>query len=158
MSKLRYIASLLLVAAPALTVFAFPRSGGAEEVAVVLRSGSVPIGSLGHPLGAYLTIDGARLDGPKRGVSTLLAEAVNGERLAQPVVIWVDNVDLPAGQRCRIKGYETARMIGMPPARIAAEREQGRDAPEPQAAWQVNLYFVALSVVTPPGLAIRKLP
>jgi hypothetical protein len=124
----------------------------------VLHTGDVPIGSLGHPLGDYLTIEGLRLDGPKAGASTFRAEAVNGQKLPEPIGIWIDNLDLPGGERCKIKGYETVRMIGKAPARCEAEKEEGRPTRLPQAAWQVQLYFVALRVIAPEGLRIRERP
>jgi hypothetical protein len=127
----------------------------AEDKPLVLHSGRVPIGSLGHPLGSYLTVEGVRLDAPKTGVSTLRIDAINGQKLGMPVDIWIDNLDLPKEKRCKIKGYETMRMIGKPPAESDAEEEQGKPAPQPQAAWQVQLYFVALSVVEPKDLRPR---
>ena len=122
--------------------------------APVLRTGVVPIGSLGLPLGAYVTIDGVRLDGGKVGTSTHRVDAVNGRKLPEPAAIWVDNLKLPKDTRCKLKGYESARMIGKPPAKFAAAKENGKDEPAPQAAWQVQLYFVALSVVEPQGLQV----
>jgi uncharacterized protein (TIGR03067 family) len=138
------------------------QQGGPEKESAgkrpVLRTGDVPLGSLGHPLGDYLTIEGARLDAGKTGVSTLRVDTVNGRKLPEPVAIWVDNLDLPKDKRCKLKGYETARMIGKAPARCDAEEEEGRPAPVPQAVWQVQLYFVALRVIEPEGLRIRLRP
>jgi hypothetical protein len=121
----------------------------------ILHTGDVPIGSLGHTLGTYLTIEGIRVDAGKTGTSTVQVDTVNGRKLSTHVHIWVDNLDLPKDKRCKIKGYETARMIGKAPAEFAAAEEKGQEAPGPQAEWQVQLYFIALSVLEPEGLRIR---
>ncbi len=139
-------------------VVARPKGAARTEKPPVLRTGAVPVGSLGHPLGSYLTVEGVRLDAVKTGVSTLRVDTVNGRKLPEPVRILVDNLDLPKDKRCKIKGYESARMIGKPPAVSDAEEEQGKPALEPQAAWQVQLYFVALRVLKPQGLRIRGRP
>jgi hypothetical protein len=76
------------------------------DVGPELRTGDCPIGSLGFPIGTYLTLEGKRGDGIKTGVQTLLVDTINGKRLNNPVGIWIDNVDLPPKFRCRLKGYE----------------------------------------------------
>lgn len=91
----------------------------------------------------------------KTGGRTLRVDTVNGARLAQPVAIWVENMDaLPNDTRCVLKGYETLRMVGAPPAYFAAAKEAGREATSPQLMWQVDLYFMATSAVSPGGLKI----
>ncbi len=129
---------------------------GAASAPPILHAGDVPLGSLGHPVGSYLTIEGIRLEGFKTGVSTLRVDTVNGQKLKEPVAIWIDNLDLPRARRCKIKGYETLRMIGKPPAEVKAAEEAGGEAGLPQAGWQVQLYFVSLSVVEPGCLQIRR--
>jgi hypothetical protein len=47
-------------------------------------------------------------------------------------------------------------MIGTPPAVFAAAKEQGREVDGSQAVWQWSPYFVALIVVEPKGLELRK--
>jgi hypothetical protein len=121
-----------------------------------LRTGVVPIGSLGEPLGSYLEIEGIRVEGPKAGVGTLRVGTVNGRRLREPTPIWVENVDLPEARRCVLKGYEDCRMIGQPPALEEAAQESGKDVGRPQAVWQMQMFFVATSVVSPDGLRIRE--
>ncbi len=121
-----------------------------------LRTGIVPIGSLGEPLGAYLKIEGTRVEGFKAGVRTLWVDTVNRKRLRQPVPIWVDNVALPEAERCVLKGYEDCRMIGQPPALEEAARESGKVIGQPQAGWQMQMFFVATSVVSPDGLRISE--
>src|SRR5207237_636136 len=93
-----------------------------------------PGGLLGHPLGSYLTVEGVRAEQGKVGVRTLLVDSINGRRLPKPVALWVENLDLPPQQRCTLKGYETGRMIGTPPAVFEAAREQGTAVGAPQAA------------------------
>jgi hypothetical protein len=105
-----------------------------------------------------VTVEGVRVEAGKVGASTLRVDTVNGRKLPTPVRIWVDNLDLPKGKRCWLKGHESARMIGKPPAEFDAAEEEGKEAPAPQASWQVQLYFVALRGLQPEGLRIRKVP
>lgn len=121
-----------------------------------LRSGIVPVGSLGQPLGRYLRIEGVRGEGFKAGVSTLLVDTVDGQKLREPVPIWVENVDLPGLQRCVLKGHENCRMIGLPPAVEEAARESGEEVSLPQAKWQMQMYFVAASIVSPKEIRVRQ--
>jgi hypothetical protein len=90
---------------------------------IELRSGIVPTGSLGQPLGRYLTIEGLRVEEGRVGVGTLLVDTVNDQKLREPVIISIENVDLPEAKRCVLKGYENCRMIGLPPAVVEAARE-----------------------------------
>ena len=125
----------------------------------VLEFGVVPIGWLGYPLGTYLTIEGQREegDGPKMGRGRLLVDTINGKKLDKPAAIGIDHLKtLPGGVRCVIKGYENMRMIGAPPASEQAAKEAGKPFIPPQAGWQAQCYFVALSVVAPKNLKISK--
>jgi hypothetical protein len=124
----------------------------------VLRNGEVPFGSLGHPLGSYLTIEGVRVEKGKVGIRTLLVDTVNGKKLEKPVVIWIDNADLPPTFHCAIKGYEMVGMIGTPPAVMQAESDAGREVKLPQAVWQAHLYFVALSDVALSNAVLKEDP
>lgn len=115
-----------------------------EELAVSARSNASSIqGRLGHPLGTYLTIEGMRSEHGKTGVRTLAVETVNGKSLPEPVGIWIENVaELPEGTRVVLKGYESGRMIGIPPEVMAKEpRVNGS-----QASWQFQTYFLVTSV------------
>ena len=123
---------------------------------IELRNSIVPTGSLGQPLGRYLTIAGLRVEEGKVGVRTLRVDTVNGQKLREPVFIWIENVDLPEGGRCVLKGYENCRMIGLPPAVVEAARESGKRVRLPQAGWQMQMFFVATSVVSPNGLRIKE--
>jgi hypothetical protein len=126
--------------------------------APTLKNGVVPFGSLGHAIGTYLTVEGVPETRGKVGKRTLAIDTVNGQKLAEPVVIWVDNLDLPAGRRCVLKGYESTRMIGAPPAQEQYDRERGRQVELRQSLWQVQMYFVALAVVAPEDLKIQEGP
>jgi hypothetical protein len=117
----------------------------------------VPIGSLGYPLGTYVTIEGVQNRVFKTG--PLHVDRINGRKLPQPVDITIANLVLPEDVRCVLKGYETATMIGQPPAIEAAAKEAGREPPDgPQAGWQVYLEFVPLSVVAPQSLHLPERP
>jgi hypothetical protein len=122
---------------------------------IELRNGIVPTGSLGQLLGRYLTIEGLRVEEGRVGVNTLLVDTVNGQKLPEPVPIWIENVDLPEAERCVVKGYENCHMIGLPPAVVEAARESGKRVRLPQAGWQMKMFFVATSVVSPNELRIR---
>jgi len=127
--------------------------------APVLDVGIVPIGRLGFPIGSYLTIEGRRAEGFKTGVSTLLLDSINGKRPNSPLEIWIDNVVLPPPEfRCTLKGYEMVRMIGTPPAVEQAAKEAGKEITYPQAAWQVFVYFVALSDVMLKDTVLKSNP
>jgi hypothetical protein len=122
-----------------------------------LRNGEMPIGSLGAPLGDYLTIEGTRAPkDDKNDACTLRVDTVNGKKLASPVDIWIDNIeDLPERGRCILKGYETVRTVGIPPAVEEAAKEKGQDIAAPQR-WSILLYFVPTSVVSPETLKLRE--
>src|SRR5437764_4816354 len=81
-----------------------PRPGSAKVEAAGPRQ---PGGLLGRQLGAYLTVEGVQAEGGKVGTRTLLVDTIGGKRLDKPVPVWVHNLDLPAKQRCVLKGYES---------------------------------------------------
>jgi hypothetical protein len=97
-------------------------------------------GRLGHPLGAYLSVEGVPETRGKVGTSTLLVDTVDGRRIEPPVSVWVDNVTFAQGSRAVLKGYESGRYIGMP---IEVTRATGM---APQAGWQFQRYFIATSI------------
>ena len=80
-----------------------------------LRTGDIPIGSLGYRLGDYLTVEGTRAEGAKVGIQTLLVDTVNGKKLRKQIAIEVANVrELPKGTRIALNGYETvSEFIGV---------------------------------------------
>lgn len=108
---------------------------------------TVPMGLLGHRIGTYLEIEGTRLERGKVGHQTLLVDRVGNSRLDRPVGIWIENLPLPTGVRCVVRGYETGRWIGLPP-----EVERAESMPPRQAGWQFQRFFVPTSVLAPPSL------
>lgn len=124
---------------------------------IVLENGIVPTGSLGFPLGHLLRIEGTEIhEALGHGCCTLRVDTVNGKAVADPIDIWVENIEcLPEKGRIVIRGYEMCRMIGDPPAVIVLAREAGRTIPPRQAGWQMQMIFVPLLVEAPKNLKIR---
>jgi len=108
------------------------------------REVEAPVGLLGYRIGTYLTIEGVRAEQGKVGVHTLLVEKVGDHTFPKPIAVWVENADLPKGERCIIKGYETGGWIGVPPQVLEATKQ-----PPPQAKWQFHFVFMATSVEQP---------
>jgi hypothetical protein len=109
-----------------------------------------PMGNLGYRVGTYLQVEGVREEHGKVGTGTLRVDTINGEKIATPVSIWIENVKgsgLPSSKRCVVRGYESARMIGLPDDVAKAE-----NLPIPQAMWQMARYFIITSVVEPKEL------
>lgn len=136
------------------------QSGTTESQSSITSSNQPSAGQppafLGHPLGAYLAIEGVRAESGKVGVRTLLVDTVNGKKLDRPVGVWIENVAaLPKDRRCILRGYESGKMIGTPPAKIQAAKEAGREIKLPQAGWQFFHYFVVISVDEPQDLKIK---
>jgi hypothetical protein len=132
-----------------------------DDKAPVLSGRRVPIGSLGHRLGDYLTIEGTTTNGGAAKVGDyLMVTKVNGKELDKPEGINIsgfNTVDLPDDARCVLKGYEDVRMVGQPPALFAAAREAGKPAPLRHAAlWHLGHEFHVLSVVEPKDVAKPK--
>jgi hypothetical protein len=109
-----------------------------------------PVGCLGYPIGSYLTIEGVREEKDKGGIQTLLVDTISGYKLEEPVGIWIENVELPPGERCVLKGYETGRWIGTPKEVLRAT-----GAPAGQAVWKFQFYFLAKSIDQPKSLKIK---
>lgn len=105
-----------------------------------------PVGTLGYRIGSYLTIEGVRAEQGKAGARTLLVDTISGCKLDEPLTIWIENVALPPGERCVLKGYETGRWIGTPEEVIRAT-----GAAAPQAPWQFprNLRRAAAGLAEP---------
>lgn len=152
MKKLTFVLTLFLL----FTIEAEIRTKNEYPKKPTFKPGELPIGRLGYPIGTYLTIEGQRKNGIKTGVRTFKVLKINGKVTKTPTSIWIDNVDLPPNKICILKGYETFRTLGQPPAIGKWARENGKDVTVPQAGWQIQFYFVALSIVTPDGLKIRK--
>ena len=148
--------SFVLLVITCLFSIATSASGKSLPQKPTLQPGDLPIGELGYPIGSYLVIEGKRVDGIKTGVSTLAVSKVNGNELKKVIHIWIDNIDLPKGKKCIIKGYETFKTLGVPPAVIQAAEENNKDVTMPQWGWQVWFYFIATSVVSPKELKIQS--
>jgi hypothetical protein len=172
-SAMKNVLAILVLILAHTPAYADPNAPVNRPMATILRRGEVPIGSLGFPLGSCLTLEGRRDGGFKTGDQTLLIDTINGKRVGDHIGIWVENVELPPPQfRCVLKGYEMARMIGVPPAVEQAEQagreagEKGGDVqpgfqsdlniPFVQAGWQVQPYFVALSHVALKDVALKS--
>ncbi|HEY2838174.1 MAG TPA: hypothetical protein VGJ26_03445, partial [Pirellulales bacterium] len=121
-------------------------------------------------LGEYLTIEGVKDEGGKVEYGSLVVDTVNGKKLDKPISIMVTgayiadhnlrpaSLDLSAKQRCVFKGFESGSMIGVPPAILAAAKEQGwKETPMSPVGWQWRPHFVALIVVEPKELALRPI-
>jgi len=133
-----------------------PRPGSAEGQGSLpparLQNGQVPLGSLGYPLGDYLTVEGTREPGRGKGFARLLVDTINGKKLKEPIAIGLGNLihELPENTRIIIKGYETGEMGGGPvPAVIAWAKEKGEELASPQKPWQWFATFIVLSAVEP---------
>lgn len=87
----------------------------------------------------------------KVDASYLLVDRVNGQPLTPPQAIWVQDLQLPIGVRCRLAGFESGRWIGLPGDVVAAE-----GIGPTQAAWQFQHFFVATSAQAPPDLAAQR--
>jgi hypothetical protein len=123
-----------------------------QEKAARAQDGT-PTGSLGQPLGDYLTIEGITPDQDFKVGSFLWVRKVNGKALPEEVGIPIQDFDssaFPRRTRCILKGYETGRMVGQPPAVIAAAKEAGKPPPPgPPVPWHFSHHFVVLKVITP---------
>jgi hypothetical protein len=154
---LKRSALLLVLCLCPVRASAQPPPAGKPPERPTIRTGEVPAGSLGSPLGQYLTIEGIRYE-PKPAImvdttSTLLVDTVNGKKLSKPIPIQIATVRaLPKEGRCVLKGYEDGRMGGTPPAAFKAAEEAGRPLELGTAVWGWRFYFVATSVVSPEGL------
>jgi hypothetical protein len=128
-----------------------------------------PRGVLGEQLGVYRTIEGVKSAGIKVDTGTLLVDTVDGQKLHKPIPLVIRaasvvnqnlqpaDLKLPDQQRCILKGFESGEMIGVPPAVSTAAKEQGwKDVPMSPARWQWRPYFVALVVVEPNDLELRR--
>jgi hypothetical protein len=149
---------LALCSCPVLVSGQLP-PGAKRPYQPTIRTGEVPLGLLGRPLGEYLTIEGSRYE-PKPAVMvdtsrTLLVDTVNGKKLPKPVQVHVRTVRvLPTEGRCVLKGYESGRMGGTPPAAFKAAEEAGKPIEPGTLVWGWQFYFVATSAVSPKGLKI----
>ncbi len=128
-----------------------------------LEPNQVPIGILGYRIGEYLTLEGVKEKGVFKAGGRLVVEKINGEVLAKPIAIGLQNVSLPDDQRVVVKGCEIFQIYGNP-ADYWRKKEMG----EPVSDWSlaqrggkmsechVSHGFVVVKVVTPVGLKIQE--
>ena len=172
---MRYIVYVgIICAGIALVAMTIPVAFGQRPVAsddrntVTVRPRQ-PGGLLGDQLGTYLTIEGVKSEGVKDESGTLVVDTVNGTKLDKPIslvirgAVVVDHnlqparLELPAKKRCILRGFESGEMIGVPPAVAVAAKERGWPVvPMSPKHWQWRSYFVALLVVEPNGLELRR--
>ena len=119
---------------------------------------NVPNGKLGFPLGTYLTIEGMR---PKQGFFSsmrIVVEKVNGKVLNKPVSIIIPNVIkpwLPENEIIILNGFETGRMVGVPPAILKINN--GLDPLDRAFTdWHFQNEFVITSSVKPNSIKFKS--
>ncbi len=150
----------------ALTLGGCANPGAAMSSPPTLLRG-IPVGGLGFPVGTDITIEGTFPYGkggdihPPDGAvfpaggkvegSFMFVEAVNGRKLAEPVYVMLiegNGATLPANRftgRFSVRGYETFKLTGTPPAVAAASKESGESFTETQRGWEVTFEFAPLS-------------
>jgi hypothetical protein len=115
----------------------------------------VPMGLLGHPLGTALTIEGTQKAARGKFSQVLVVDSVNGQKLAKPVDILIQNAKRPwrsAQTRCVFNGYETGSMVGTPPALL---KEGAKQNMADQVDWTFLRQFMIISVVEPASMEIE---
>ena len=167
---MRNVVNLIIVCAgTALVAMTVPLTLGHGPVVGDTAKPRQPGGLLDDQLGMYLTIEGVRSEGGKVETGTLLVDTVDDKKLDKPIplvirgALVVDgnlqraSLSLPAKGRCKLKGFESGEMIGVSPAVSAAAQEQGwKEVPMSPVQWQWRPYFVALVVVEPKSLELRR--
>lgn len=151
-TRLFYLAPLaLLVATAAIEATDPPRPR-----IPTINDGDVPIGHLGFPMGTYLTIEGVVVHRVAlRSETYVKVDTVNGRRLPEPRGIWVEGLyGMSDGTRCVVKGYENGFMCGLPPGRIQADKEAGKQTIQVQQVWGFMWNFVATSIDSPQGVPL----
>lgn len=129
-------------------VFGLASCAGTREVQPAQEG--MPMGRLGAPLGTFLKIEGIRETSGKVGDRTLRVDRVDGKDLATPQWIDLEDLTLPKGERCVVRGFESGKWIGVP-----QDIERREQLPPRQAPWQFYKYFVVTSVKSPAGLAAQ---
>ena len=154
--KIQHIVPILLLAGYC-TVSAQTTNAPAEPTSIKLDNRGVPFGTLGFPVGSYLTIEGVKEKPQIMQNQHWLVDTVNGSKLTERVVITFDSpqhlLNLPVGGRFIVKGYETLAMVGEPPALEAAAKDSGQNLEQlqhmQQPAWRLEYRFVVTSIVAP---------
>ena len=115
----------------------------------------VPSGLLGYPLGTYLTIEG--LARQTKGGIRVQVEAINDVPCNAEIHIHVPRIYVTQNTKCKIKGYETGGMVGVPPALIQLEPNNLNHRLQ-QATWHLWRSFVPTSIVYPKELSVQLSP
>ena len=142
---------LILLLASYCTLSAQTNNALAEPKPIKRDHSGVPIGTLGFPVGTYLTIEGVKEKSSLKYDQHWLVDTVNGSKLAEPVSIVMQTANGSTnGTRCGFKGFETLQMIGPPPGYVAAAKEAGRrdivrNLEQEQDGWQLLFYFMDTS-------------
>ena len=168
--KIQHLIPILFLAAFC-TVSAQTNIAPAESKSIKLDTNGIPFGTLGYPVGSYLTIEGPN---PKwyeqygKTDNSVLVDTVNGSKLAKPISIeayfWHDT-ELPINnlhgmvlstnyERFVFKGYEIMEVHGEPPAFEAAAKEPGwKPTPltfGPQRPdWRLDYSFEVIFIISP---------
>ena len=127
--KIQNLIPILFLAAFC-TVSAQTNNAPVEPQSIKVANNGVPYGTLGFPVGTYLTIE-AVWQAPPHDVmcaprNLWLVDTVNGGRLAKPVEIMIETTNsFNEGVRFTFKGYETCKMMGMAPGEEEAYKESG---------------------------------
>ena len=168
--KIQHLIPILFLAA-CCTVSAQTNVAPAESKSIKLDTNGIPFGTLGYPVGSYLTIEGPN---PKwyeqhgKAIYSVLVDIVNGSKLAKPISIEVqirqDPTQLKSNlysmlsstnyERYTFKGYEIMGLYGGPPAFEAAAKEPGwRPLPSTfvsqESTWHLGYSFQVMFVISP---------
>ncbi len=130
---------------------------GAEFPDGVNRIVYYPAMSLGHRPGTYLTIEGVSGHNVKGGQPFVVVDTVNGKKLAKSIIVPIRNARISDKERCVLKGYETGKMVGEPPAVREAAQEQGKELAPSALVWRWETYFVALISLKQKNVVIDEL-
>jgi hypothetical protein len=118
----------------------------------------IPIGSLGYPMGTYLTLEGDMIRTKLFG-TTFLISVINGKKPAETRFIDIKNyekLDLPLNKGRVLNGYESGEMDGIPDEVIEAERIFV--APSERKLWKFDKYFIVTSIVQPNNISNKPMP
>ena len=168
--KIQHLIPILFLAAFC-TVSAQTNIAPAESKSIKLDTNGIPFGTLGYPVGSYLTIEGPN---PKwyeqhgKSISSVIVDTVDGSTLDRPIRIEVhfrQDTEQPNNnpygmvsstnyERFVFKGYETMGLHGEPPAFEAADKETGQKPnpwpPGPQMpTWRLVYSFEVIFIISP---------
>ena len=116
-----------------------------------------PSGMLTDAIGQLITIEGLSPDDAKlkkNGSARFQVDTVNGVKLEKPRKVRVGGLEIPRNIRCILKGYETGKMVGTPPAVTQAAEELGQKYIDGRqmAGYGWSTHFVVLIIVEPQAL------